>query len=135
MDERHAELDRTLDLEIVPRVSRFASDDPRSLDDVAELIDALRAVVTVHTAPVPVGTKGAGETVGSVLITLAGLNPIGALVEALKAWLSRDRGRRLDISWITPTGRKELHVSGTDLDPDAIRQWQEAARNQFLRDQ
>jgi hypothetical protein len=132
MRHRHTVQDRGLELEVVPRVSRFAAEDPRSLDEIAELYEALRSVVTVRTSPAPAGTKGAGVTVGTFLVVLAALNPIGGLVEAFKAWLNRDRTRRLDISWSTPKGENRLHLSG-DLDPHEIRQWLETARNQFLQ--
>jgi hypothetical protein len=134
MRHRHAEQDRALEVEVVPRVFRFAADDPRSFDEMAELYDSLRSVVPVRTPPPPAGTKGAGVTVGAFLVALAGLNPVGSMVEALKVWLNRDRSRRVDISWSTPNGQKQLHLSATDLDADESRQWLEAARNQFLQD-
>jgi hypothetical protein len=136
MRHSHTDQDRVLEVEVVPRVFRFAADDPRSLDEVAELHDALRSVVTVRTPPAPAGAKGPGAAVNAFLIALAALNPIGGIVEIIKAWLNRDRTRRLDLSWNTPKGKGELHLSatGVDLGPDELRQWLEEARNQFSED-
>ena len=135
MQHQRIRPDRVLELEIVPRVSRFAADDPRSLDEIAELYEALRSVVTVRTPPAPPGTKGVGETIGTILVALAALNPINGLVEAFKVWLNRDRTRRLDITLTTPDGRRELHLSANDMKSDEVQRWLDASWKKLFPDE
>jgi hypothetical protein len=105
-----------VELKIVAKVSRFGLDDPRTLEEMESLVDSLRTVVTIQTPAAPSGTKGAGETAGVVLVMVTALQQTPYLVEALKVWLVRDRGHRVEVSWKTPDGESNLEISATSLE-------------------
>ncbi|MEV8395188.1 MULTISPECIES: hypothetical protein [unclassified Streptomyces] len=70
-----------------------------------------------RSAPVP-GTKGAFS---DVVLHLTGPGIVAGAVAALAAWLKRDRGRSLRLTWTVDGRRGEFTVTGTTIDNDTLR--------------
>jgi NADPH-dependent glutamate synthase beta subunit-like oxidoreductase len=105
----------TLDLVIEPRSERFDDADDRWRSQVSDLYRDLDSEVggirrtSAHVA----GTKG---TVDTVILALGSAGAFTTAVEFLRAWLTRDRSRRLDVSWEVDGGTERVSVSGDAID-------------------
>ena len=81
----------------------------------------LDAVVdTARRTPRPVpGTKGA---VTEVIIALGSAGAFTATVECLRAWLGRDRGRRVDLRWDEDGVERSMTLTGEAIDSQTLRE-------------
>jgi hypothetical protein len=98
----------TINLTITPGTDKYDPEDEAWLEQEGELFDDLRSEVggvrrIARAAP---GEKGVVET---VLIALAGAGAFNGAFECLRAWIARDRTRRVEISY-TVDGRTEKFV-------------------------
>ena len=115
----------TLELALHPSSDRFDGDDERWQEQVSLLFQELqRDIGGVCRRREPVeGTKGGVET---VVLALGSAGAFTAGLEMLRAWLGRDRSRRLDISY-TIDGRSEvIAIAGDGIDKDAMAKLSEA---------
>jgi hypothetical protein len=114
-----------LDLVLEPRSDRFDPDDDRWRAQVSDLYAGLdREIGGVRREPTRVeGTKG---TVDTVILALGSAGAFTAAVEFIKAWLTRDRSRRLDVSWDVEGRTERVTVSGEAIDNAAIGRIAEA---------
>ncbi|MGH9149319.1 MAG: effector-associated constant component EACC1 [Acidimicrobiales bacterium] len=115
-----------LELVIEPATDRFDPDDERWHDQVGDLMLGLRKEVGgVRREVTPVdGTKGG---VAQVILALGSAGAFTAAVEYFRAWLGRDRTRRLEVSWEVDGERQSVSVQGDAIDQSAIRALAEAA--------
>jgi hypothetical protein len=105
-----------IEVTITPATGRFDAEDQRWLDQVADLITALRddvGAVSQRRIPVP-GTKG---SLGEVILALGSAGAITAAVECFRAWLRRDKTRSLTVSWAKGDGIEQtVTVTGDGID-------------------
>jgi hypothetical protein len=111
-----------LSVELRPRSDRFSPDHPNWSAQVTTLWEGLEetaGTVRRELAPVP-GRKGGGET---IILALGSAGAISAMVEVIKAWLSRDRSRSLEItSHVEGHGRRTITIHGEQVSDAAIRE-------------
>jgi hypothetical protein len=114
-----------LDLVLEPHSDRFDPADDRWHTQVSDLyagLDGEVGGVRRETERVP-GAKGSVDT---VILALGSAGAFTAAVEFLRAWLSRDRSRRLDVSWDVDGRTERVTVSGDAVDTKAIDRIAEA---------
>ncbi|HLM05709.1 MAG TPA: hypothetical protein VK402_11045 [Blastococcus sp.] len=108
-----------LDLVLEPHSDRFDPDDDRWRRQVGDLyrgLDDELGGVRREGRPVE-GTKGVVDT---VILALGSAGAFTAAVEMVRAWLSRDRGRSLDVSWEVDGRKERVTVTGAAVDNEAI---------------
>lgn len=122
--------DAVLDLVIEPRSDRFDPADDRWRSQVSEFYRGLDGEVGgIRRQPERVeGAKGAVET---VIVALGSAGAFTAAVEYLRAWLGRDRTRRLDVSWAVDGHTERVTVSGDAVDMEALNRIAEAFAVRF----
>ncbi|MFF2643721.1 hypothetical protein ACFVUB_28240 [Streptomyces niveus] len=102
------------------RSERFDENDDRWRSQVLLLHRALdEAVCPLERRSEPVsGTKGA---LSDVVLHLTGPGIVAGVVAALAAWLKRDRGRSVRLTWTVDGRRGEFTVTGATIDNDTLR--------------
>ncbi|MBB5937560.1 effector-associated constant component EACC1 [Streptomyces zagrosensis] len=108
------------EVRLAARSDRFDEDDDRWRSQVLHLHRALEEAagrVECRSEPVS-GTKGA---LSDVVLHLTGPGIVAGLVAALVAWLKRDRGRSVRLTWTVDGRRGEFTVTGTTIDNDTLR--------------
>lgn len=100
--------ERAMPLVIHLATEKFDDDDERWQHQKDQLVIELRQEVgTIRHEWTPVaGSKGA---VDSLILALGSAGAFKAAVACLRAWLARDRTRRIELSW-TVDGREEKAV-------------------------
>jgi len=109
----------SFELVLEPRTDRFDAADERWLEQVSSLYRALQRElgnVTRRHEPV-LGTKGGAEV---VIMALGSAGAFTASLEMLRAWLGRDRSRRLDISYTIDNRTETVSIAGDGIDKDAM---------------
>ncbi|MDR7275995.1 effector-associated constant component EACC1 [Catenuloplanes atrovinosus] len=107
-------------LSVDARSDDYDPDDERWRRQVAGLHTELDTVADVRRSARPVpGTRGAVE---QVIIALGGAGAFTAAVECLRAWLARDRGRRVDLRWNDNGVERYVTLTGQDVDAEAVRE-------------
>jgi Effector Associated Constant Component 1 len=110
---------------VEPRNDHYDPDDDGWRDQAATLYADLDARVdTVRRARPAPGTKGA---VDQVIIALGSAGAFGAVVESLRAWLGRDRDRRIDVRWVENGAERSVTLTGEAVDVETIREIAQAA--------
>ncbi|MFI9630565.1 hypothetical protein [Streptomyces sp. NPDC052042] len=102
------------------RSDRFDEDDDRWRSQVVLLHKALEEAagpLERRSEPVP-GTKGA---LSGMVLHLAGPGIVAGVVTALAAWLKRDRGRSVRLTWTVDGHRGEVTVTGVTIDNETLR--------------
>ena len=117
---------QVLELVIEPRSERYDPDDDRwraQTSDFFATLDKEVGDVRRETTPVE-GTKGG---LSSIILALGSAGAFTVSLDYFRAWLGRDRSRRLDITW-TIDGRQEtVSVTGDAIDKAALDKLAEAA--------
>lgn len=114
-----------LTIAVKPRSDQYDPDDDRWRDQVVTLYQDLHAQVDIASdrRPVP-GTKGA---VDHLTIALGSAGAFQAAVLCFRAWLGRDRDRRIDIRWDEDGVERSVTLTGQAVDAEAIREIAKAA--------
>ncbi|MFD0337157.1 hypothetical protein ACFVH0_00415 [Streptomyces sp. NPDC127117] len=102
------------------RSDRFDEDDERWRSQVILLHTALEEAagpLERRSEPVP-GTKGA---LSDVVVHLTGPGIIAGVVAGLTAWLKRDRGRSVRLTWTVDGRRSEFTVTTNTSDNETLR--------------
>jgi hypothetical protein len=108
------------ELLIEPRNEQYDPDDDRWRSQVTLLCSELDAQVdTVRRGHTAEGAKGA---IDQVILALGGAGAFTAAVECLRAWLSRDRDRRVDVRWQENGVERSLTLTGQAVDAATIRE-------------
>lgn len=117
-----------LEVVVRPASERYDSSDERWLDQVSTLVSTIREEV----GPVRVETGAAEGTKGGVEAIVLALGSSGAFVaavELLKAWLSRDRSRSVEITWRESEHERTVVVTADTVDAPTFQEIaKEAAR-------
>lgn len=115
----------SFEMALTPYSDDYRPDDDRWRGQVVGLVGELRREVDVDQRSTPV--DGAKGTVDELVVALGSAGAFTAAVECLRAWLGRDRNRRIDVRW--DEGGRERHVSlsGEAIDVDSVRLVAEAA--------
>lgn len=110
---------------IEPCSEDYHTDDERWRDQVAGLYEALHDQVDVaHRSHAAADTKGA---VDEFVIALGSAGAFTAAVECFRAWLKRDRGRRIEVRWNEPDGQRFVTLTGDAIDVESVREIAKAA--------
>ena len=110
---------------VEPRNDQYNPDDDRWRDQVATLYEDLYAQAdTVRRGhPEPI-TKG---TIDQLIIALGSAGAFHAVVDCFRAWLGRDRDRRIDVSWDEDGIEHSVTLTGEAVDVETIREIARAA--------
>jgi hypothetical protein len=108
-----------------PRNDQYDPDDERWLDQVTGLYRELGTEVGVarEGRPVP-GAKGVAD---HVTIALSSAGAFHAAVMCFRAWLGRDRDRRIHIRWDDGGVERSVTLSGDAVDAETVREIAKAA--------
>lgn len=110
---------------VEPRNDEYDPDDDRWRDQVATLYADLHAHVDTVRRGYPVeGAKGA---IDQVIIALGSAGAFSAAVDCLRAWLGRDRDRRIDVSWDENGVERHVTLTGETVDAETIQEIAKAA--------
>lgn len=110
---------------VKPRNDQYDPDDDRWRDQVATLYADLDSQVDTVRRDRPVeGAKGA---IDQLLIALGSAGAFQAAVDCFRAWLGRDRDRRIDIHWDENGVERSVTLTGEAVDAEAVRQVAKAA--------
>ena len=110
---------------VEPRNDGYDPDDDRWRDQVATLYSDLHAQVGTVRRRRPVeGAKGA---VDQLIIALGSAGAISAAVDCFRAWLGRDRDRRIDVRWEENGIERSVTLTGEAVDAETIREVAKAA--------
>jgi hypothetical protein len=105
---------------VEPHNDHYDPDDDRWRDQVATLVAELDAQVDTVRRGRPVeGTKGAAD---QLIIALGSAGAFQAVVDCFRAWLGRDRDRRIDVRWDENGVERSVTLTGEAVDVDTIRE-------------
>jgi|SRR6516165_6030094 hypothetical protein len=117
--------DSTFEVTVEARNEQYDPDDVRWLDQVATLYTDLHAEVGAVKRGDPVkGTKG---TIDQLIIALGSAGAFTATVDCLRAWLERDRNRRVEVRWDENGLERSVTLTGEAVDAATIREIGRAA--------
>ncbi len=111
---------------IQPRTDRYDAHDERWRGQVSQFYESLDQEVgglRRETSAVE-GTKGGVET---VILALGSAGAFTMAIEFFRAWLKRDRTRKLEISWSVDGKESRVTVCGDEIDLSAVQTVAEAA--------
>jgi hypothetical protein len=115
----------SFELVVEPRNDQYDPDDDGWRDQVATLYADLDAQVgTVPRARPVEGAKGA---VDQLIIALGSAGVFGAAVDCLRAWLGRDRDRRIELRWVENGVERSVTLTGEAVDVETMREIAKAA--------
>ena len=110
---------------IEPRSDDYQPDDDRWRDQVVGLYSALREQAdVVQRGRAVAGTKG---TLDAFVVALGSAGAFTATLECFRAWLSRDRSRRIDVRWDENGAERFVTLTGDAIDVDSVREIAKAA--------
>lgn len=115
----------SFEMALEPRSGDYQPDDDRWRDQVVGLISELHRQADVERRSALVeGTKG---TLDELVVALGSAGAFTAVVECLRAWLGRDRSRRIDVRWEENGEQRYVTLTGDAIDVESIREIAKAA--------
>jgi hypothetical protein len=75
-------------------------------------------------------TQAVAKGVEAIILALGSAGAITAAVEALRLWLMRDRGRRVQLSWTVQGERREVELAADRMSEAGARELLLAALGQ-----
>jgi hypothetical protein len=113
------------ELAVEPRNDSYDPDDYRWQDQVVTLYADLHAQVdTVRRGGTVEGAKG---TIDQLVIALGSAGAFQAVVDCFRAWLGRDRDRRIDVRWDDNGVERSVTLTGEAVDVQTVREIAKAA--------
>ena len=110
---------------VEPHNDQYDPDDEGWRDQVATLYADLDAQVDTTRRARPVeGAKGA---VDQLIVALGSAGVFAAVVDCLRAWLGRDRDRRIDVRWVENGEERSVTLTGEAVDVGTVREIAKAA--------
>lgn len=97
--------------------ARFDPLDDRWLSQVTQLVADLREVGDVRRRATPV--PGAKGDLGTLIMSLGSAGALTAVVEVIKAFVGRDTGRSVRLTWNGGGGLESFEITGAGVD-DAV---------------
>ena len=117
--------DGPFEVAVEPHNDQYDPDDDGWRDQVATLYADLDAQVdTVRRGRSVEGAKGAAD---QLVIALGSAGVFGAVVDCLRAWLGRDRDRRIDVRWVDNGVERSVTLTGEAVDARTVREVAKAA--------
>jgi hypothetical protein len=117
--------DRRLELVVEPRSDDYDAADDRWRAQVGTFHQELASQVDTfqrgRSAP---GTKG---TIDEVIVALGSSGALTAAVECFRAWLQRDKSRRIDVRWDEEGVERHVTFSGDNVDAATVKEIARAA--------
>ena len=115
----------SFEVAVEPRNDEYDNDDARWRDQVVTLYEELDAQVDVVQREHPV--EGAKGTVDQLIVALGSAGAFQAVVDCFRAWLGRDRDRRIDVRWDENGVERSVTLTGEAVDVETIREIAKAA--------
>jgi hypothetical protein len=105
---------RLVELTLQTESDKFDPDNKNWLAQEARLLGELRREVggVRRDMAVASGAKGMVET---VIIALGSAGAFKAATQCLRAWLGRDRTRRVELSWVVDGKEEKIVLQGTSI--------------------
>jgi Effector Associated Constant Component 1 len=122
-----------MDLTISAESARYSADDESWLKQSADLYQLLREEVPgcrVETLPPSPGTKGA---IDSIIVSLGSAGAFTAVVECWRLWLSRDRSRRIALSWTSGDSREQIILEADGVNDATFAQLTETVKQRIAK--
>lgn len=117
--------DRRLELVVEPHNDDYDPADERWRAQVGGFYRELGARVdTYRRGRFSPGTKG---TVDEVILALGSSGALTAAVECFRAWLQRDKSRRIDVRWDEDGVERHVTFSGDNVDSATVKEIARAA--------
>ena len=117
--------DGAFEVAVEPRNDYYDPDDDGWRDQIATLYADLDAQVdTVRRGRPMAGTKG---TIDQLIVALGSAGVFSAVVDCWRAWLGRDRDRRIDVRWVEGGVERSVTLTGEAVDNQTVREIAEAA--------
>ena len=115
----------SFEVAVEPRNDHYDPDDDRWRDQVATLVAELDAQVDTVRRGRPVeGAKGVAD---QLIVALGSAGAFQAVVDCLRAWLGRDRDRRIDVRWDENGVERSVTLTGEAVDAETVREIAKAA--------
>jgi hypothetical protein len=114
-----------MDIRLHPESDKFDGEDPRWLGQVNDLYRELKQSVDgfrKESTTAPKG-KGVAET---VILALGSAGAFSAAVTCFKAWLGRDKHRRLTVTWTQDGMEQRIVLEGQMVDAESMRRLSES---------
>ncbi|SOD71038.1 hypothetical protein SAMN05892883_0639 [Jatrophihabitans sp. GAS493] len=109
----------TFELSVELRSSDYYPDDDRWRSQVNAYQSELHGIVDTRVQSRPfTGSKGG---VDELIVALGSAGAFTAAVESFRAWLSRDRGRRIEVRWDDDGVDHFVSLTGEAIDIDSVR--------------
>ncbi|MFG1610199.1 hypothetical protein [Actinoplanes sp. NPDC049265] len=114
-------IDAVTDVVVSTDSARYDVNDERWAAQTRDLLDELRREVPGYRveSTVAPGTKG---TADSVILALGSAGTLSAAAACFKAWLARDRTRRVVLSWERDGRQERIVIEGDAVDLQSIHQ-------------
>lgn len=110
---------------VEPHNDSYDPDDQGWQDQIATLYQELDAQAgTVRRGRPVAGSKGA---IDQMIVALGSAGMFTAVVDCLRAWLGRDRDRRIDVRWLEDGQERSMTLTGEAVDNQTIREIAKAA--------
>ena len=120
-----ADSDGSFEVAVEPRNDQYDPDDDGWQDQVRTLYADLDATVgTIRRGRPVAGAKGGAD---QLILALGSAGVFTAVVECLRAWLGRDRDRRLDVRWVENGAERSVTLTGEAVDNETMRELARAA--------
>jgi hypothetical protein len=105
---------------VEPRNDQYDPDDEGWRDQVAALYAELNdSVDTVQRSHPVAGAKG---MVDQLIIAMGSAGVFTAAVECLRAWLGRDKDRRIELRWTQDGHERSVTLAGAAVDTETMRE-------------
>jgi Effector Associated Constant Component 1 len=109
-----------LNLTLTPQSDRYDENDDRWLEQVAELRRELHDEAGVALVPVPAEAGKKGAT-ADLIVALGSAGAFTATVDMLRAWLARDKTRKIRCRFADRNGKQqEIVVVAENADAEAL---------------
>jgi hypothetical protein len=119
----------SFEMALEPRSVDYQPDDQRWRDEVVGLISELHRQADIERrGAASEGTKG---MLDELVVALGSAGAFTATVECLRAWLSRDRSRRIDVRWEENGKERYVTLTGDAIDVDSVREIAKAAAHRI----
>ena len=116
---------REFEVVIEPYTDEYSRDDNRWRAQVATLRRELQAQVdTVDRGRLVPGAKGA---IDELIVALGSAGAFTAMVECIRAWLGRDKSRRIEVRWDENGVDRFVTFQGDAVDSETVREIARAA--------
>jgi hypothetical protein len=113
------------ELLLEPYNEQYGADDDRWRDQVATLYEELHAQVDVISRGQSV--PGAKGSLDQLVIALGTAGAFGAAADCFRAWLARDKHRRIDVHWDEDGVQHHVTLTGEGMDAESAREIARAA--------